>query len=214
MLDADGVGLVVHAAERFDVIATGCTLSRAQLDFGTGLVRRKGLQGRVSIQLKDYREITGRFGKIASIGMFEHVGRKHLPEYFEQINSLLDDDGLFLNRGIVRPEMASDGPETLFFKSIFPGGELEHLAEVIEEAGIAGFEIQQMVDFRSNYALTCRSWVERLQQRAQACRSLAGESTYRAWLLYLAASCVCFENGTTDAASQLLLRKNVAHANS
>lgn len=201
-------GLVVHAAERFGVMATGCTLSRAQFEFGTGLVRRKGLEGRVSIELKDYREIEGRFGKIASIGMFEHVGRRHLPEYFGQVNALLDDDGLFLNRGIVRPESVVDGPETFYLqRNIFPGGELEHLADVIREAGKSGFEVDAMEDFRPHYALTCEAWVARLQRNADACCSLVGASTYRTWLLYLAASSACFENGTTDAV-QILFRKS------
>jgi cyclopropane-fatty-acyl-phospholipid synthase len=201
-------GLIVHAAERFGVYSVGCTLSQAQLEYAASLVRHKGLEGRVSIELKDYHETEGRFAKIASIGMFEHVGKRHLPEYFEQMHSLLEEDGLFLNSGIVRPEAESDGPETLFLqRSVFPGGELEHLADVIREAGEAGFEVQQMKDFRPDYGLTCGAWVARLRQNAGTCCSLVGQSTYRTWLLYLAASCVGFENGTTDAV-QILFRKS------
>lgn len=201
-------GLVIHAAERFGVIATGCTLSPAQFEFGTGLVRSKGLKGRVLIQLKDYREMEGRYSRIASVGMFEHVGRRHLPEYFGQVNALLDGDGLFLNRGIVRPESVVEGPDTLYLqRSIFPGGELEHLADVIREAGKRGFQVETMEDFRPDYSLTCEAWVERLQQNANTCGSLVGASTYRSWLLYLAASAASFENGTTDAV-QIVFRKS------
>lgn len=193
-------GLIVHAAERFGVRASGCTLSQAQFDYATNLVRSKGLETRVSIVLKDYRELQGRFDKVASIGMFEHVGRKHLPEYFERVHDLLDEDGLFLNRGIVRPEAVSDGPETLFLqRNVFPGGELEHLGDIIREAEDAGFEVEEMKDVRKDYSLTCKAWVERLQSKQEICRSLVGESTYRTWLLYLAASSVCFEDGATDA---------------
>ena len=201
-------GLVVHAAERFGVIATGCTLSRAQFEFASALVRRKGLEGRVSIHLKDYRELEGRFRKIASIGMFEHVGRRHLPEYFGQVIALLDGDGLFLNRGIVRPESVGDGPDTFYLqRNIFPGGELEHLADVVRDAGKSGFEVQTMEDFRPDYGLTCKAWVARLRQNVDACCSIVDASTYRTWLLYLAESSACFENGTTDAV-QILFRKS------
>lgn len=201
-------GLVVHAAEQFGVSASGCTLSLAQKGFAVNLVKRKGLQDRVSVELQDYRELRGRFDKIVSVGMFEHVGRRHLGEYFARMRRLLQDDGLFLNRGIVRPEGISDGPETLFLqRNVFPGGELAHLADVVREAEKAGFEIERMEDFRRHYALTCRAWVARLQQTAEACRSLTNEKTYRTWLVYLAASAVCFENGTTDAV-QMVLRKS------
>lgn len=193
-------GLIVHAAERFGVRAFGCTLSQAQFDYATNLVRVKGLESRVSIVLKDYREIQGRFDKVASIGMFEHVGRKRLPGYFERVYALLDEDGLFLNRGIVRPEAVSDGPETLFLqRNVFPGGELEHLGDIIRDAEDAGFEVEQMKDVRKDYGLTCKAWVDRLQNKQEICRSLVGETTYRTWLLYLAASSACFEDGVTDA---------------
>lgn len=200
-------GLVIHAAEEFGVKAFGCTLSAAQKEYASDLVQRRNLGDRVSLQIQDYRDVRGRFDKIVSVGMFEHVGRKHLPEYFRRIRELLDEDGMFLNRGIVRPEDVSDGPETLFLqRNVFPGGELAHLADVIREAEHAGFEIERMEDFRRHYALTCRAWVARLQQHAETCRSLVDERTLRIWLVYLAASAVCFENGTTDAV-QVLLRK-------
>ncbi len=200
-------GLAVHAAEQFGVNASGCTLSAAQKEYAAAVVMRRKLEDRVSIELKDYRDVRGRFDKIVSVGMFEHVGRKHLAEYFGRIRELLEEDGTFLNRGIVRPEGVSDGPETLFLqRNVFPGGELAHLADVVREAEHARFEVERMEDFRRHYALTCRAWVARLRQHADACRCLVSERTLRTWLVYLAASAVCFENGTTDAV-QVLLRK-------
>ncbi len=200
-------GLVVYAAERFGVNALGCTLSPSQHRFALDLVKGRGLENRASILLTDYHSVRGRFTKIASVGMFEHVGRKHLREYFDRIYSLLEDDGIFLNRGIVRPETVSDGPETLFLqRNIFPGGELEHLSEVIHEAGAAGFEVQHTRDFRQDYSLTCKAWVERLQRNAAACCAHAGKTCYRAWLLYLAASSIFFEEGITDAVQVVLTK--------
>lgn len=193
--------LVLYAAERYEVNAVGCTLSRNQLELARSLVKGRGLDRRVIIENRDYRDLQGRFDKIASVGMFEHLGRRHLGEYFRKIYSLLDDHGVFLNRGIIRPENVSAGPATLFLqRKVFPGGELVHLAEVVREAERAGFEVRDVQDFRRDYALTCRAWVSRLLQNADTCTALVGLEIYRTWLLYLAASAVSFEDGVTDAA--------------
>lgn len=192
--------LLIYAAERFGVTAVGCTLSREQADFARADVRNHGLTGRAAIEEIDYRDLVGRFDKIASVGMFEHVGRKHLKQYFTKIYSLLDDRGLFLNRGIVRPATVSVGPATLFLqRNVFPGGELVHLADVVNEAERAGFGVLEINDLRRDYALTCRAWVQRLLLNADRSCALVGEETYRTWLLYLAASVVHFEDGMADA---------------
>ena len=84
-------------------------------------MRDHDLEGRVKIEQTDYRDLQGRFDKISSVGMFEHVGSRQLSEYFRKIHSLLNDGGLFLNRGIVRPETVSVGPATFFLqKTFFP----------------------------------------------------------------------------------------------
>lgn len=200
-------GLAIHAARHFSATVTGCTLSQAQWDFAAQLVKREGLEDRVQLHLRDYRELEGQFDKAASVGMFEHVGRKQLPEYFQRAHALLRDGGLFLNRGIVRPAPVGDGPETLFLqRNVFPGGELPHLAELVTEAGTAGFDIERIHTFRRDYGLTCRAWVARLQDNAETCAALVGARVYRTWLLYLAASAASFEAGTTDA-MQMLLKK-------
>jgi len=199
--------LVIHAAERYGARATGCTLSRRQSEFAAEEVRRRGLEDRVRIVETDYRDLRGRFAKVASVGMFEHVGRHRLRGYFERVCGLLEDDGLFLNHGIMRPQRVSDGPETLFLqRRVFPGGELAHLSDVIREAENAGFEVLDVENLRPHYALTCRAWVERLRRNAAACVEAAGEETYRTWLLFLAASAASFEQGATDV-YQLLLAK-------
>lgn len=201
-------GLVAFAAERYGVTAFGCTLSNQQLQFARDVVRRHGLAGRVSIEAIDYRDLNGSFDKIASVGMFEHVGRSRLAGYFKKTYSLLNRGGLFLNRGVIRPHGVSDGPDTLFLqKNVFPGGELVHLDDVVREGERAGFETSGMEDLRKHYALTCRAWVKNLRQHADSCRSLVGESTYRTWLLYLAASTVGFEDGRTSAAQVLFVKE-------
>jgi len=201
-------GLVVYAAERFWVKAHGCTLAAQQLAFSRDTVERLGLSDRVQVDLRDYRDLRGTYDKIASVGMFEHVGPRRLGEYFKKIYSLLAAGGLFLNRGLIRPQNVTDGADTLFLvKSVFPGSGLVHLADVVREGERAGFEVVGLRDLRTHYAFTCRRWVKNLLQNASACRSLVNERTYRTWVLYLAASSVALENGGTSAAQVLFAKK-------
>lgn len=200
-------GLITYAAEHYDLRAFGCTLAEQQLAFARQIITQRSLQDRVSVNLCDYRDLDGSFDKIASVGMFEHVGRKRLACYFKKMFELLRPGGLFLNRGVIRPQGVSDGPDTLFIqKSVFPGGELVHLDDVVREGERAGFDVVGLRDLRRHYALTCKAWVTNLQKNAGQCRELVDESTYRTWLLYLAASTVGFEEGRTGAAQVLFVK--------
>lgn len=204
-------GLVTYAAQHYDVQAFGCTLAEQQLAFARRTISHCSLQDKITVNLCDYRDLEGSFDKIASVGMFEHVGRGRLSGYFKKIFELLKPGGLFLNRGVIRPQGVSDGPDTLFIqKSVFPGGELVHLDDVVREGERAGFDVVGLRDLRRHYALTCKAWVTKLQRNALQCRDLVGETTYRTWLLYLAASTISFEEGQTGAAQVLFLkhRKN------
>lgn len=148
-------GLIDYASSHFGVSALGCTLSERQLQLARDLVQRHGLERLARVEPLDYRDLTGCFDKIASVGMFEHVGRDRLRGYFEKIHSLLGERGLFLNRGVVRPKGVSDGPETLFLqKNVFPGGELVHLEDVTREGERAGLDVIGVEDLHKHYALT------------------------------------------------------------
>lgn len=206
--------LVMYAAEQYRVRACGCTLSHNQYQFATHALAAHGLGSRTNIQENDYRNITGPFRKISSIGMFEHVGLRRLPGYFRTIHRLLEDDGLFLNSGITRPQPIGDDPETDFLqKEVFPGGDLVHLSDITRDAENAGFEILGLQNIRLDYARTCREWVTRLQSNAASCVQLTGQRTFRIWLLYLAASVVNFEAGQTEA-YQILMAKRRYHPTS
>lgn len=199
--------LVLHAAQRYGARAVGCTLSRRQYEYAAALASRQGLADQVTILDKDYRDMTGRFDKIASVGMFEHVGRRRMPVYFAKVHGLLAEGGLFLNHGIMRPEGVADDAQTLFLqRRVFPGGELPRLGTLIRQAEEAGFEVLDVENLRPHYALTCRAWVRRLERNRERCIQLAGEETWRTWLLYLAGSAVNFERGDT-AVYQMLLAK-------
>jgi cyclopropane-fatty-acyl-phospholipid synthase len=200
-------GLAIHAAEHYGVFAAGCTVSGNQYEYAMAKSAARGLTGRVEIRHADYRDVEGRFHKIASDGMYEHVGRHRLGRYFEKIASLLEDGGLFLNSGIVRAQTSKDGPETLFVQRwVFPGGELPRLSDVVRNAELAGFEVMGVENMRLHYALTCRDWVARLQQNARNCLRHVDPETYRTWLLYLAGSALSFEQGDIGD-YQLLMRK-------
>ena len=200
--------LVIRAAEKYGALATGCTLSVEQDLFAAQIIAQKNLEDRAIIHECDYRKLVGRFNKIASVGMFEHVGRHRLRQYFRWVFNLLEDGGLFLNHGIIRPEGTRDGPETLFLqRKVFPGGELATLPTVIRAAERSGFEILDVENLRPHYALTCRRWVDRLQQNATECLKYVDRETYRTWLLYLAGSAVSFDTGRTDLCQILMAKR-------
>lgn len=201
-------GLVRYAADRYGVAATGCTLSAQQFAYATEQAARERLNDRVRILHADYRDLDGQYDRIASIGMYEHVGRRRLRDYFARLARLLKDDGLLLNHGIARPETVSDDDATVFLqRHVFPGGELPYYAHVVRAAESAGFEVLDVENLRPHYALTCEAWVRRLQAHAEACLRFVSVETYRTWLLYLAGSAVSFERGDTELYQTLLAKR-------
>ena len=205
--------LVIHAAQSFGAIASGCTLSNRQAEHAAERVRQERLGAAASIHEMDYRDVRGEFDRIASVGMFEHVGRAQLETYFRKIYSLLARDGLFLNHGITRPaSVQSDASSMFIARKVFPGGEIVRLEDVVRAAEGAGFEVQDVENLRRHYALTCRAWVERLDARREACVELVGEESWRTWKLYLAGSAVAFEGGGLGLHQVLLSRKGNSRA--
>lgn len=200
--------LVLHAALHYGVKATGCTLSQHQYEFARSAIARHGLGEKVHVHDTDYRDLPGRYEKIASVGMFEHVGRRRLRGYLRRVCGMLDDHGLFLNHGIVRPRGEHETVESLVWRRrVFPGGDLVRLDDVIREAGEAGFEVLDVENLRTHYALTCRAWVERLREREQACLRFVDPETYRTWVLWLAGSALNFEDGHLDVCQVLMARR-------
>jgi cyclopropane-fatty-acyl-phospholipid synthase len=196
--------LVTHAAANYGVEATGVTLSGEQADEARKRAAAAGMTERVTIIEDDYRNLDSRFDAIASVGMVEHVGLGHLPEYFRHLRSLLAAGGQLLNHGIVtRARKRARG--TSFVRTyVFPDGELHKVEDAIESAEDAGFELRDVDALRQSYALTLTRWVANLEANAEAARALAGDRTYRIWRLYMAGSVVAFERANI-AVDQLLL---------
>ena len=198
--------LVEYAAGQYGAEATGCTLSRAQFEHASA---HRG--DRVRLMEQDYRDLSGGFDKIASVGMFEHVGRRRAPQYFRKIAGLLAPGGLFLNHAIARPQGVADDAASLFVRRrIFPGGELIHLGEVIRIAEEAGLEALDVENLRPHYARTCRLWEQRLAAKREAARELVDEPTFRAWRIWLAASALNFEEGLSSIYQVLFTQKGAA----
>jgi cyclopropane-fatty-acyl-phospholipid synthase len=212
--------LVRHAVRRYGVEAVGITVSPAQAEWASRRIAEDQLGDRCRVQLRDYRDLPDHpvFDKVASIGMFEHVGRTRLPEYFARAYEALRPGGLFLNHGIVDLELAQPGGlstrlrrwlwrEGRFIRRyVFPDGELVPLARVVQAAEQAGLETRDAESLREHYVLTLRHWVQRLEAREDEAIALVGEPTFRVWRLYLAASASAFADGRIGVV-QLLFSK-------
>lgn len=200
--------LLIHAVQERGAQGKGCTLSLEQVREGRRRIAERGLAGRAEIVDRDYRDLSGQFNKIASVGMFEHVGPRGLREYFRKAAALLTPDGLFLNHGIVRPQTETDEAATLFIqRRVFPVGAIVHLADVVREAELAGFEVLDVENLRQHYARTCEEWVRRLEQNREVCLRTAPEETWRTWALYLAGSAVQFQRGALEVHQVLMARR-------
>ena len=191
--------LVMHAGERYGVQATGITLSENQHALANERIRTAGLQDRCQVLLQDYRDLPGEavFDKIASVGMFEHVGLKNLPTYFGAIHRWLAPGGIAMNHGLtsIDPESRSVGLGAGEFieKYVFPHGELPHLSLVVKEMGAAGLEVMDIETLRLHYAKTLSHWSQRLEANLDAARAHSGDKRLRIWRVYLAGCAHAFE---------------------
>jgi cyclopropane-fatty-acyl-phospholipid synthase len=209
--------LVIHAASRYGVHAHGVTLSRQQLAFAHQRISQAGVADRVTVELRDYRDLQGAsvYDKVASVGMFEHVGLKNLPLYFSTVERLLKPAGLFLNHGITH-EMEGWDDKTLstefINRYIFPDGQLDTVSNIQRGMERAGFEIADVESLRPHYARTLRHWVRRLEQHHTQALHHVGESTYRLWRLYMAACALEFESGDIGVYQLLASKRTVGLA--
>jgi len=191
--------LVLHAARHYGVRAHGVTLSPQQLKIAQERIEQAGMSARVSVELLDYRDLPGesQYDKIASVGMFEHVGLKNLPVYFATVHRLLKPRGLFLNHGITHD---CEGWETnisteFINRYVFPDGQLDTISNVQRVMEREKFEIFDVEGLRPHYALTLRHWVARLEAHRPRALQYVNEATYRVWRLYMAACALQFESG-------------------
>jgi cyclopropane-fatty-acyl-phospholipid synthase len=184
-------GLALYLAAECGVDVTGLTLSREQHNVATRRAAAAGLGERVRFHLRDYREETGLYNRIVSVGMFEHVGVNQYSTYFQRLSDLLAPDGVALLHSIGR----MDGPGTTnawMRKYIFPGGYAPALSEVVPEAERTRLWITDIEILRLHYAETLRAWRGRFEQNRDRICELYDERFCRMWEMYLVGAELAF----------------------
>jgi cyclopropane-fatty-acyl-phospholipid synthase len=205
-------GLVIHAAQHYGVRAVGVTLSAPQAELARARLREAGLADRCEIRVADYREVDdGPYDKIASVGMYEHVGRERLHEYARRLRALLRPGGLVLNHGIVRVVPRPRDPDTFIARYVFPDGELHQLPSVLEALEAAGLELRDTESLREHYPLTLRRWVSNLETNRAEAVAEAGSERARVWRLYMTASAQAFDRGDISVHQVLAAAPGAAH---
>lgn len=219
--------LVIHAASRYGVNATGVTLSTQQAELARQRIAEAGLSDSCRVEIRDYRDVAalGPFDKIASVGMVEHVGVDHLTQYFASAFGALAPAGLFLNHGIVSVQAAHPvgwraslmrrlwRANSFIEQYVFPDGKLGPYHELVRAAEAVGFETRDVESLREHYARTLGEWIERLERCRQRAIALVGEQAFRVWRLYMTASQRGFANGDLNVLQTLLSKPSAGRSN-
>jgi cyclopropane-fatty-acyl-phospholipid synthase len=188
--------LAIRAAQRHGARCVGITLSENQARLAREQVRRAGVDHLVQIRLEDYRDVQGSFDRITSVGMFEHVGVRHLPAYFARIRALLADDGLAMNHGLTttntNSKAAPYGGGQFIQRYVFPHGELAHLGTVLRAMQEGGLEALDIENLRRHYQRTCELWTDRFEAKAEEIKLLTDPRKFRIWHVYLAGCTYAF----------------------
>jgi len=203
-------GLVMYAAEHYDVEALGITLSEAQVELAQRRIEEVGLEERCRVICQDYRDVALEepFDKLVSVGMFEHIGLERMRVYFKDAWEILREGGLFLNHAIARPgwEPKMNDPDTFSNRYVFPDGELTPISHSLDVAETTRFEVRDVESLREHYALTLRRWVRRLEERRDQALEEVDEVTYRIWRLFMSGSAHGFETGRLNVYQSLLAK--------
>ncbi|HET7207685.1 MAG TPA: cyclopropane-fatty-acyl-phospholipid synthase family protein [Terriglobales bacterium] len=207
-------GLIVHAASRYGARCLGITLSVSQAQAAQHKIRDAGIEHLCAVEVCDYRDLdkARHFDKIASVGMFEHVGEEMLPTYFGLAWKHLRPGGVFLNHGIAYSATYRRQGPSFTDKYVFPDGDLVPISTTLRIAEQTNFEVRDLESLREHYVLTLRNWVDRLENNAPEARRISDDTTYRIWRLYMAGSAHWFRTGRLNL-YQTLLAKPV-HGNS
>ncbi|MBW8880926.1 MAG: class I SAM-dependent methyltransferase [Asticcacaulis sp.] len=180
-------GMAVHLARRANVRVTGITLSIEQIAVAVQRAQGADMYNRVHFDLCDYRQVTGSFDRIVSVGMFEHVGLAGYDGYFRVVADRLNDDGVALIHTIGR-RGESGGRSQWLDKYIFPGGYLPSLSEITRAAEKSGLWVTDIEMLRLHYAETMKAWRQRFETHRDEIRALYDERFCRMWEFYL---CYC-----------------------
>ena len=194
-------GLARFAAREYGAKVFGITLSKEQLKLGRQRVKEEGLADKVDLQILDYRDLPqdGRFDKVVSVGMFEHVGHANLELYSQRLFGAVREGGLVMNHGITakhtdgRP--VGRGAGNFIERYVFPHGELPHLSMISGSISEAGLEVVDVESLRLHYARTLKFWSDNLEGNLAKAATMVPEKALRIWRLYLAGCSYAFSRG-------------------
>ncbi len=195
-------GLACWAAQNYGVHVHGVTLSQAQLEFAQNRVRLLKLEDKITLELKDYREVdeAGGYDAIAQVEMFEHAGFANHERHFNQMRRLLKPGGLYFHQASVRrggrDAIKPTATTKVITRFIFPGGELDTIGMTVTNLGRLGFETLDVEDMREHFELTLHEWTRRLYDNREAAYEMVGEARTRLWLIYFALFAKGFERGS------------------
>ena len=230
--------MAIHAATTYGVSVVGITLSTQQQAYATERARAMGVGDRCEFRLQDFRDVhDGPFDAISSIGMSEHVGRRSLAPYAQQMFDLLTPGGRFLNHAIGRPVSMKEDPQPtrraeawrqtqiawgmrgpsrvrsdFIERYVFPDGELHDVGTMVSLFEAHGLEVRHLESLREHYALTLRHWVDNLVKRFDEASEEVGEQRARVWRLYMAGSAVNFEQHHLEIHQVLTVRPSHGRA--
>ncbi|MDH3345135.1 MAG: cyclopropane-fatty-acyl-phospholipid synthase family protein [Desulfobacteraceae bacterium] len=186
-------GMLIYAAQKFGITGVGNTLSENQYEYANRIIRELGLQDQIKILHQDYRQLSGKFDKVVSIGMFEHVGKKFIPIFIQKVSDLLKTGGLGLLHTIGKDTPSAGNPWT--FNYIFPGAYLPTLHEITCGMGKTGFSVIDVENLRLHYAKTLEKWAENYERNEARVRELFDDAFVRQWRLFLYSSAAGFKHG-------------------
>jgi cyclopropane-fatty-acyl-phospholipid synthase len=199
--------LIITAAKKYKVKATGITLSLEQFTKVKNRIEDEDLNDLVEVQLLDYRNLKNRkFDRIVSIGMVEHVGKDHLGEYFDAVNNLLNEKGVSMLHCITA--IAEGGTNTWIDKYIFPGGYIPTIKELVSHMEQYRFYLTDLESLRRHYGKTLEHWSQNFENALTKISKTKDETFIRMWRLYLNACAASFNCGNIDI-HQFLFVKGV-----
>ena len=184
-------GMAFEIAKQKQCEITGISLSKNQINYCKNKSKELGLENLIQFQLLDYRELKGKFDRIYSVGMFEHVGKKFYKTFFKSINTLLKDNGIFLLHTIGSVE-APTPPNKFINKYIFPGGVVPSFSDIINPIQKTGLIVADTETLIRHYDKTLESWLDRFMEKKSTVNDLFGEKFVRMWEFYLASCSAAF----------------------
>lgn len=200
--------LIIAAARKYQVKVLGITLSSEQFSKVKERIEDEGLQDWVEVKLLDYRDLVGKFDRIVSVGMIEHVGKDHLQEYFSKVNQLLNEGGLSLLHCITGIHGSEGGTNSWIDKYIFPGGYVPNVTELVKYMCDQKFHLMDVESLRRHYARTLQIWASNFEQALPVIAKTKDEVFIRMWRLYLNSCAASFACGNIDL-HQFLFSKNI-----